>query len=241
MLETSGVTKSFGGLVAVDQVSFEIDSGEIVGLIGPNGAGKTTLFHTISGIHTPESGEVYLDGSEITGLAPHEVTKQGIARTFQTAKTFNESKTIENAMAGAIFGDDAVVSMDEARDRAKRHLEFVGLDDKQDIPAKNFTLADRKLLDLAKALSAKPDIILVDEIASGLTPGEVETITEMLEKACEEFGTSVFWIEHIMDAIMDSADRIIVLDQGEKIAEGTPAEIQNNERVTEAYLGETSE
>lgn len=240
MLKVSSVTKSFGGLVAVDKVDFEIEAGEIVGLIGPNGAGKTTLFHSISGVYTPESGTVTLDGMDITDRKPHEVTKLGIARTFQTAKTFNESTALENAMAGALFGNEEGIDMAAARDRAMDALEFVGLGSKAEMTASSFTLADRKLLDLAKALTADPKIILIDEIASGLTPTEVAAITEMLEQIRRDYGISIFWIEHIMDAIMDSTDRIIVLNQGGKIAEGEPTEIQNNEHVIKAYLGEST-
>lgn len=240
MLKVSSVTKSFGGLVAVDKVDFEIEAGEIVGLIGPNGAGKTTLFHSISGVYTPESGTVTLDGMDITDRKPHEVTKLGIARTFQTAKTFNESTALENAMAGALFGNEEGIDMAAARDRAMDALEFVGLGSKAEMTASSFTLADRKLLDLAKALTADPKIILIDEIASGLTPTEVAAITEMLEQIRCDYGISIFWIEHIMDAIMDSTDRIIVLNQGGKIAEGEPTEIQNNEHVIKAYLGEST-
>ncbi|MGQ4557594.1 ATP-binding cassette domain-containing protein [Halobellus sp. GM3] len=240
MLTATNVTKKFGGLVAVDEVDFSIGDEEIVGLIGPNGAGKTTLFNTITGVHPPNTGSITFEGEELVGKKPNHVAKLGIARTFQAVRTFNESTVLDNAMIGAIFGNDESVSMDEATDRARDALAFVGLDDRRDEEAGGLTIADRKQLELAKALAADPTLILVDEIGAGLTPKEIDEITRTLERAREERGVSVFWIEHIMEAIMSVTDRIIVLNQGEKIADGTPAEIRSDERVTQAYLGEVN-
>jgi len=238
VLTATNVTKKFGGLVAVDDVDFAIDDEEIVGLIGPNGAGKTTLFNTITGVHPPTSGSITFDGTELVGKTPNAVAKLGIARTFQAVRTFNESTVLENAMIGAIFGNDESISKDDANDRARDALAFVGLDDRRNEEAGGLTIADRKQLELAKALAAQPELILVDEIGAGLTPTEIDEITRTLERARDERGVSVFWIEHIMEAIMSVTDRIIVLNQGEKIADGTPEEIRSDEQVSQAYLGE---
>ncbi|WP_336022872.1 ABC transporter ATP-binding protein [Halobellus salinisoli] len=238
MLTATNVTKKFGGLVAVDDVDFAIDDEEIVGLIGPNGAGKTTLFNTITGVHPPNTGSITFDGTELVGKTPNEVAQLGIARTFQAVRTFNESTVLDNAMIGAIFGNDESVSKDRAADRAREALAFVGLDDRRNEEAGGLTIADRKQLELAKALAADPELILVDEIGAGLTPAEIDGITGTLERARDERGVSVFWIEHIMEAIMSVTDRIIVLNQGEKIADGTPEEIKSDEQVMQAYLGE---
>lgn len=237
MLTVSHLTKSFGGLTAVDDVEFEIGEEEIVGLIGPNGAGKSTLFNTITGVYRADEGSVIFNGQELTGQKPHQIAKEGIARTFQTARTFNESTVLENVVIGVVFGHDESIPVDEARERSVRYLEFVGLSDKKEVEVSNLTIADRKQLELAKGLAAEPDLILVDEIASGLTPTEVDELVDTLERVRSELGISVLWIEHIMGAIMGATDRIIVLNQGQKIAEGTPAQIQRNDTVAEAYLG----
>jgi len=237
MLTASGVTKRFGGLTAVDKVDLSIDAGEIIGLIGPNGAGKTTLFNSIAGVYTPEEGSITFDGTELVGKAPHEIARQGVTRTFQTARTFNESTVVDNVLAGAMFGKTDSGSLEEERENVWEYLEFIGLEDKANEDASSLTIAHRKQLELARALASEPKLILVDEIGSGLTPTELDELSRNLQRTRDEFGISVFWIEHVMDAIMNATDRIIVLNQGQKIAEGSPSQIQQNRQVADAYLG----
>lgn len=237
MLTATGVTKEFGGLTAVDNVDLAIDEGEIVGLIGPNGAGKTTLFHTLTGVHLPNAGSIQFLGEELVGKKPNQIAKLGIARTFQTPQTFNELSVLDNVTAGAIFGRQESLSRIEAEQIARECLEFVDIEATEDEHAGSLTLADRKFLELARGLASDPKLILVDEIGSGLTPTELFEMADSLVRIRDQLGISVFWIEHVMDAIMGSTDRIVVLNQGQKIAEGTPDEIQQNQQVVEAYLG----
>jgi branched-chain amino acid transport system ATP-binding protein len=239
MLEVAGVTKKFGGLLALDGVDFEIDDGEIVGLIGPNGAGKTTLFNTITGVIDPEpGGRIEFNGQNLITLDTHEIARQGVVRTFQIVRVFDEMTVLENAVAGALFGSAESMSREVAEERGREALEFIGLADRADIEASALPIAQKKQLELARALAASPKLLLLDEIASGLTPGEVDTLSETIRSIRDERDVSVFWIEHIMDAIMGVADRIVVLNSGQKIAEGTPQAIRENEVVVEAYLGE---
>ena len=238
MLEAANVTKKFGGLVAVDGVDFEIGRGEIVGLIGPNGAGKTTLFNTITGVLDPEEdSRITFNGENLLALDTHEIARSGLLRTFQIVRVFGEMTVLENAVTGALFGSEESISQSEAERRGREALAFVGLEDKADMEARNLPIAQQKQLELARSVASDPDLVLLDEIASGLTPGEIEALSDTIRRLRDDREISVFWIEHIMDAIMGTADRIIVLKSGRKIAEGTPEEIRNDEAVTEAYLG----
>lgn len=238
MIEVSRVRKSFGGLVAVDDVSFDIDTGEIVGLIGPNGAGKTTLFNTITGIHQPDNGEVILDGETLTGKRPNEICHRGVVRTFQVVRTFNDSTVFENVLTGAVFGSGETRSLDEAHEIAHHSISFVGLEEKAQTKASALTIADQKHIELARGLACEPKLLMLDEIGSGLTPAELSELTETIERIRDERGISVFWIEHVMDAIFGSTDRVLVLNEGKVIAEGTADEIRDDDHVAQAYLGE---
>jgi branched-chain amino acid transport system ATP-binding protein len=236
-LEGEGVTKFFGGLAAVWNVSFHVDQGGIVGLIGPNGAGKTTLFNLISGALVPKSGTLRFKGQNITGLKPHQVCRMGVGRTFQSVKVFPNMSALENTMLGSLFGRPNRTSSADAASGATALLEFVGLSAAKAIPAKDLTLANQKRLEVARALATKPELLLLDELMAGLNPTEVAQAMELVTRIREQ-GVTIFMIEHVMKAIMSVCDRIIVLHHGEKIAEGTPQEIATSRTVVEVYLGE---
>jgi len=234
LLEVRNLTKRFGGLVANHRINLDINEGEIVGLIGPNGAGKTTLFNCIAGYYKPDEGTVRFMGKDITGHPPERVCKEGIARTFQLVKIFKDMTVLENVMVGALA---RARNTREARELAMEILEFVGEADKKDVLAGSLTIADKKRLEMARALATKPKLLMLDEVMAGLNPAEVSEAVDLILKIREQ-GITVFLVEHVMAAIMPISDRIIVLDSGEKIAEGLPEEIASNERVIKAYLGE---
>jgi len=235
ILEGRKVTKYFGGLAAVKDLDFTLEKGEIVGMIGPNGSGKTTVFNIISGIYKPTSGKILYKGNVITGRKPHQICRMGIARTFQIPKPFTGMSVLENVIVGCVYGKG--VRLAEARKKAEDILEFVGLQDKMDLPSDSITAQDRKRLELARALTSEPEVILLDEIMAGLTPTEIDEIIGLLMKLHNR-GITLFVVEHVMRAIMRISERIIVLHHGEKIAEGKPKEVVMDEKVVTAYLGE---
>ncbi|HVP79896.1 MAG TPA: ABC transporter ATP-binding protein [Thermodesulfobacteriota bacterium] len=237
ILEGKNVTKHFGGLAAVHQVDFNIHQGEVVGLIGPNGAGKTTLFNLISGSLPATGGEIRYKGKKITGLKPHQICKKGIARTFQSAKLFAGMSVFENALAASLFGTKRVISVPNAEKEAEELLEFVELSTVREMLAKDLPIADRKRIEVARALATKPELLMFDEVMAGLNPTEIAQAMELITKI-QKKGITIFMIEHVMKAIMNVCDRIIVLHHGSKIAEGTPGEIATSRTVIEVYLGE---
>ena len=235
MLEVDGITRTYGGLTAVDDVGFAVEPGEIVGVIGPNGAGKTTLFNAVTGVDAPDSGSVRLHGEELVGARPNTVCRAGLARTFQSVRTFDESTVRENVFAGARFGGGH--DEDAAARATTAALELVDLAGDADRHASDLPIAARKRVELARALATDPDVLLLDEIGSGLTPVEIDALTETIVRIRDDRGVAVVWIEHVTDALFDGADRVLVLDDGVLIAAGTPTEIRANDRVAEAYLG----
>jgi len=233
VLEVRGLSKSFGGLKAVDQASLDVRRGEIVGLIGPNGAGKTTLFAAIAGFHAPDAGRVAFEGKDITGLAPHRICAAGMVRTFQITQPFAKISVRENIMVGAYFRT-------ADRKRAEREAEavatMVDMAGQLDQMGADLTVAGRKRLELARALATRPRLLLLDEVMAGLNPTEITEIVQVI-RAIRDSGITILLIEHVMQAVTSLAERVYVLNQGRMIAEGTPAAIADNPEVIEAYLG----
>jgi branched-chain amino acid transport system ATP-binding protein len=238
LLEMNRVWKNFGGLVALKEVTSFIPQGKIIALIGPNGAGKTTLFNVISGIYRPSSGSIKFEGKNIVGHPPHVISKMGISRTFQIVRPFLQMTSLENVMVGAMFGPEKELGFKEAAEKAQKCLEFVNIADKRDIVAGSLTLPDRKKVELAKALASDPKIVLLDEVIAGLNPTEIEFAMDLIRRIRDNLKMTVFWVEHVMDAVIRLADHVIVLHYGEKIAEDVPQRIVNNHKVIDAYLGE---
>ena len=237
LLKVSDVSRRFGGLQAVSNVSFTIREDEILGLIGPNGAGKTTLFNIVNGVYKPDTGTIVFAGKDITGLAPNEVVKLGLARTHQIVKPLNGMTVLENVTVGACFGRESL-GLHAARDVAFEVLKEVGLAERSTASARSLTLAGKKRLEVARALAAKPRLLLLDEVLAGLNPTEVAQMIELVHKV-RGSGVAVFMIEHVMQAMMKLSDRIVVLNFGQKLAEGTPVEVASDALVIEAYLGDS--
>lgn len=234
LLKVENVTKSFSGLTAVDNVSFEINQGEIIGLIGPNGAGKTTLFSLIAGAQHPTTGTITFDGKDVTKKSPNQNCHAGIARTFQVVRVLKKLSVLDNVIVGALARTNSVK---EARKAADGILKLTGLDVKRDFQAGSLTIADMKRLEVAKALATKPKLLLLDEVMAGLTPVETQEAVELVRQI-HKAGITLFVVEHVMEAIMPISNRILVLDAGKKIAEDEPAKVVENEYVIKAYLGE---
>ena len=238
MLSIKKVSKHFGSITAVKDVSFRIKKGAIVGLVGPNGAGKSTLLNVVSGVYLPTSGSIVFDGRDITNLSPNKVCKLGIAKTFQLVHSFPELSAFQNVLVGALFGNSGKISFVEARDKVEKNLEFVGYPlNKINYPVKNLNVVELKRVQLARALATDPKLLLLDEVTTGLNPKESNDAISLIQKI-REFGITILMVEHVMRVIMNVSDSIVVLHHGEKIAEGTPAEISKNENVITSYLGE---
>jgi branched-chain amino acid transport system ATP-binding protein len=234
ILEVRNLVKSFGGLRAVDDLSLTIEEGEILGLIGPNGAGKSTAFNCIAGVYPPSGGDVYFFGEKITNHKPWELCKKGLARTFQIVKPFASKTVLYNVMVGS-YAHTATRA--KAEEKALEVLEYIDLYNKKDSKAGSLTIADRKKLEIARALATEPKLLLLDEAMAGLRPTEVDGLVQII-KDLRDRGITVFVIEHIMRAIMALSDKIIVIHYGQKICAGAPKEVASDERVIKAYLGE---
>jgi branched-chain amino acid transport system ATP-binding protein len=234
LLKVEKLTKHFGGLAALRDVSFELHEGEFLGMIGPNGSGKTTAFNCISGFYKPTSGQVIFEGKNIAGLPSHKVCKLGIARTFQIPRPFPNLTVIENVMAGAIGKGESV---SKAREKAEEVLKFLGMEKMSYELAKKLNVHGRKTLELARALATSPRLLLLDEVAAGLNPSELTSLIERVRKIWKN-GLSIIMVEHVMKTVMTLSQRIIVLHHGEKIAEGPPKLIAEDAKVIEAYLGQ---
>jgi branched-chain amino acid transport system ATP-binding protein len=237
MLSLTNLSKNFGGLRAVNQVSVTINPGEIVGLIGPNGAGKTTLFNLISGAYSPTEGSIHFEGVDITRLPADRRCKLGIARTFQLVRIFPELSALQNVAVGQVYGRSGVRSLGEAERKAQETLALVGLGDRAHVEAKHLTLVDRKRLELARALATQPRLLLLDELLAGLNPSEVLAATDLI-RHIRDSGVTILIVEHLVSAVFSLADRVVCMAFGEKIAEGSPQAVATNQAVIEAYLGD---
>jgi len=236
MIEIEGLSKSFGGLMAVKHLNLKIYEGEIFGVIGPNGSGKTTAFNLITGFLKPDDGKVRFKGKDITGIKSHQICKAGIARTFQLVKPFARMTVLQNVMAGRAYGRRPTQGMKQAKSEAEELLEFTGLWSKGSVVASQLGLADRKRLEVTRALATKPDLLLLDEAMAGLNPAEIQDAIRLM-KEIRASGITLMLVEHVMQVVLGVSDRIAVISAGEKIAEGKPEYILSNKEVIAAYLG----
>jgi branched-chain amino acid transport system ATP-binding protein len=233
-LEVRGVTKRFGGLLANDDVSFRVDEGEIVSIIGPNGAGKSTLFNCITGFYRPNAGRVLFRGRDITRDAADRICQMGIARTFQIVQIISDMTALENVMTGAFLRTARVATV---REKAEAILRFTGLIEKRDMVATALTIADKKRLEVSMALATEPKLLMLDEAMAGLTPFELKEMMVLIRKVRDQ-GVTLVIVEHVMEAVMELSDRVIVINSGRKIVEGPPKEVVVNKEVIQAYLGD---
>ena len=241
MLELYDISKYFGGLTALKEVSLKVEEGEFLGLIGPNGSGKTTLFNVISGVLKPSSGRVNFMGKDITGFYPDKICHLGIARTFQVPRPLKVLSVVENVLLGVLFGNSGQspsYSEEAAKQDAFKYIDFVGLKVSELTMPDELTAVGLRRLELARALATKPTLLLADEIISGLNQEEISEASSVLERIRDEMGVTIIWVEHIMGALMSLVERVVVLDYGKIIAQGTPSEVSKDKRVIEAYLGE---
>jgi len=237
ILEVKNLCKSFGGLKAIEKLNLTVEKGEITGLIGPNGSGKTTFFNMISGLLRPDKGTIIFNGKDITGLPPHEICRSGIARTFQLTKPFARLSPLKNVMVGRIYGCNPAKSMKQAKEESCKLLQITGLDRKHVPIAAALGLVDRKRLEIARALGTNPKLLLLDEMMAGLNSREIEDVIKLIQEI-KGYGVTIILVEHVLKAVLKLSDRVIVLNAGEKIAEGYPHEVITNKKVVEAYLGE---
>lgn len=238
LLKLDSVTRSFGGLTAVKDLSLEVNPGEIMGLIGPNGAGKTTVFNLITGVYKPDTGKIVFEGNSIAGKKTHHIARLGVSRTFQTVRPLPKMTVMENVMMGSLFGRNHTRSLRHARDSASEILRYTALSGKADKLAGDLTLAEQRRLELARSLATKPKLLLLDEVMAGLNPSEISDTLDLLFRLNTEKQITLLVIEHVVKAMMKLCKRIVVMDHGTKIAEGLPQEIVNNAEVITAYMGE---